>query len=183
MRQFAYFGLLLAIIAMWVADRMTLVGNLARLEKQNVQDALTRQLAVVERDRSQLIAGFAEEALSAPESVDKYLIAATTSQLVRLWKHEKDIDLGKAERATVSGKRLLEALSCESVDDYFGFAERTVKKYYQVDDFERKVFLEMDNEELSQFCDFLQRASEDTVDYGTDLPSMMRNSPGEFRPF
>ena len=104
MRKIAYFGLLFAIIAMWVVDRVTLSSNFARLEKQNVQDSLVRQLSVVERDRSQLIAGFAEEALNAPTSVDKYLIAACTNQLVRLWKHEGDIDRGRAERATVSGK-------------------------------------------------------------------------------
>lgn len=183
MRRIVYVGFVLSLLGLWVADRQTLSRRFAKHEKHAFEDSLVRQLAVVEREHAQLLEAFAEAATDDPATLDKFLLGRITEQLVRLWKYEKDIDRGRAERATVSGKRLLDALNCEQPDDFFDLAEEIARRYFEVDRFRRTAFLEMNEEELASFCDFLQRASQDKVARGDDFGDQMQNAPGELRLF
>lgn len=112
------------------------------------------------------------------------MLFSVSDELKRLWKHEDDINKGDCERATVSGKRLLDVLNCESPDDFFDYVKKQAKRFYWEGEFEAAAYFELTDEQLVLFADFLRRSSNDKVAKGEGLPTLLENSPkGEYRTF
>lgn len=184
MRKAFYCLVIVLIVSLWIADRWLLTRRHAESQQLSVEDGLRRQLAVTERDRVYLLAPFATVAKKEPKKLDLIVLFTVSDELKRLWKHEADIDKGDCERATVSGKRLLDALNCQNPDDFFDYVKEQAKRFYWEGEFEAAAYFELTDEELISFADFLRRSSNDKIAEGEGLPALLENSPrGEYRVF
>lgn len=189
--------LIFAPTSLLLADRFRMSRAFEARKEEAFEDSLKRQSAVVRRNRAILVENFIrvtkKESISA---LDGYFFFVTSDELLDIWEHEQEIDEAHYERATVSAKRMLEALDCRQVDDYFQFAERTITEYLARkgepqevnEDFLAGSMGLSTIDDLKKFRDFLTRACEDTVaraeDVESDFDARVQNAPGgEYRLF
>ncbi|WP_231690919.1 hypothetical protein [Aureliella helgolandensis] len=185
------------VVGFFVADRIRLSNEFEIHKKEAFQDSLKRQFAVVKRNRAMLIENFiVATKKKGMTALDGYFFALTSAELVDIWEHERDIDEGRCERATVSAKRILQSLDCGQTKDYLDFARRIVGDYLEdktgnreFDDVTLVDFLGLQaSDDLENFRDFMTRACEDSVargdDFESDFDSRLQNAPaGEYRLF
>lgn len=165
----------------WMLDRLGQAGRIQESKKAALEDSLVRQLAVVERDHTHLVEGFILATRQEEvRKLDRYLFFVSSEQLARFAKYEKDINKGQAERASVSGKRLLEALDCEAPDDFIVFAKNVAPQ--ELDQETLIGFLGLDSStEYERFMEFLETACNDVVSRN-EVDSAINNAPnGELR--
>lgn len=191
LRTFLMTGIGIAVLALVLWDRARINTRNERAKVEAKEDAMRRQMAVVSQNRASLIAGIYDKLREDTNTLDVALFISSTDVLNTLWKYEKQIDQAQLERATVTAKRLLDALGCKEPDAFFEFARRKMTAFAALKGLEEDtneyffVFLGLESsEEFDQFQAFISRACADIVFDGDDLESRMKNAPrGIYRLF
>ena len=184
MKKAIYAGLVLLLLGLWYADRRSLKRAHADAKALAFEDALSRQLAVMEREPDATHCSVRESRQGKAEELDLIVLFTVSDQLKRLWQQEDDINQGHCERPTVSGKRLLAAVDCHSVGDFEDFLERRARQFYWKGEFFPTDFFELPDEQMALFNEFIERSLADEVAEGSDPQALIENAPdGEYRMF
>jgi hypothetical protein len=188
-RKLLLAGVGIAVILLLLLDRSRLTARHQSAQVEAKEDALRRQTAVVAYTQATLIAAILEKLSEDSNSLEIALFVESSDLLNTLWKYEKEIDQSQFERATVSAKRLLDALDCKKNDDFMDIARNKIKLisekngtngFAEVTNEHLIGFLGFDNsEDFDHFCEFVSRACSDSVFDSDDyLESRIRNAPG-----